>query len=374
MTAGDYDDLLNFSLYQDYISDYLQSLRAGSDVPYVDISSRIAIKVTDAAGDPLFGASVKINLADKRTIALKTPVNGVVNVYPVFDKLPKAFDVVVSTADMAETVTETVDLEQLKKGEGVDIAMAGMNAAPTQLDVALVLDTTGSMGDEIRYLQVELQQVFRDLQAEYSGLSIHSGLVAYRDIGDTYVHKEFPFTADLQQFELDLSSLSASGGGDMPEAMDQGLDAAMKLKWRKDSIKVLLLVADAQPHDDKVMQTWASAEASRTQQIHMVPVAASGIASKAEFIMRSMAALTNSRYIFLTNDSGVGGDHGEPSIDCYVVTRLDSAIRRVLASLISGERVEPTAEELIRTVGIYNNGVCEAPPAPEVVKDPKPAG
>ncbi|CAA6824442.1 MAG: Unknown protein, partial [uncultured Sulfurovum sp.] len=38
--------------------------------------------------------------------------------------------------------------------------------------------------------------------------------------------------------------------------------------------------------------------------------------------------------------------------------RLDQLIRRVLESELSGKRVEATEDELIRTVGSYNNGIC----------------
>ena len=78
----------------------------------------------------------------------------------------------------------------------------------------------------------------------------------------------------------------------------------------------------------------------------------------AEFIMRAMAAVTQGRYLFLTDDSGVGNSHEEPTIDCYLVTRLDGLIRRVVQSLLSGERVEPEVNEVLRQVGNYEDGIC----------------
>ena len=53
---------------------------------------------------------------------------------------------------------------------------------------------------------------------------------------------------------------------------------------------------------------------------------ASGVGPGAEYMMRAMSALTQSRYIFLTDDSGIGNPHAPPSVDCYNVTSLQTSI------------------------------------------------
>ena len=70
----------------------------------------------------------------------------------------------------------------------------------------------------------------------------------------------------------------------------------------------------------------------------------------------SLAAATQSRYLFLTDDSGVGYSHAEPSIPCYRVTSLQDLLQRVLATELSGHRQE--AGSVIREVGSYSGGVC----------------
>ena len=75
--------------------------------------------------------------------------------------------------------------------------------------------------------------------------------------------------------------------------------------------------------------------------------------------MRSMAALTGGRHLFLTDDSGIGGEHKEPTIPCYVVTPLNDLMVRVISSHVLGERVEAVDENIIRTTGEYVNGVCQ---------------
>jgi hypothetical protein len=87
-------------------------------------------------------------------------------------------------------------------------------------------------------------------------------------------------------------------------------------------------------------------------------VAASGVDQSAELTMRSTAQITGGRYLFLTNDSGIGNDHMKPHIPCYTVTRFDTAMVRMVASEMSGTHIEPTAEEVVRTVGEPKDGKC----------------
>ena len=74
--------------------------------------------------------------------------------------------------------------------------------------------------------------------------------------------------------------------------------------------------------------------------------------------MRSIAQITGGRYMFLTNDSGVGLDHKEPSIPCYFVTKLDDAMVRMVDIEMSGVYREPPPEQIVRTGGNPLNGSC----------------
>lgn len=123
----------------------------------------------------------------------------------------------------------------------------------------------------------------------------------------------------------------------------------------------MLLVAAAPPHDELQGRAFAAAEAARARRIQIVPVASSGVDKRAEYFMRAVAAATQSRYIFLTDDSGIGNPHAEPDVDCYVVTQLATAICWVLASQIGGQRIEPHPGEVIRTLGRYDHGKCVLP-------------
>ncbi|MGB3738250.1 MAG: VWA domain-containing protein, partial [Pontixanthobacter sp.] len=199
------------------------------------------------------------------------------------------------------------------------------------------------------------------LNDRHSDLDIRVGFTFYRDQGDAFVTRTFPLDGDMAKAKALIGEQSANGGGDYPEAMQDALIRAAGQDWRHDAVKSLLLIADAPPHDGDIELTWRAAEHLRAKRVHIVPVGASGVADMAEYLMRAMAASTQSRYTFLTDDSGIGNPHAEPAIDCYLVTRLDSLLRRVIDSQISGRRIEPGDTEIIRKVGQYDAGRCVLP-------------
>ena len=359
LTAGDYDAVLNPDLYKVYVDKMLQGQLRGKDLPYVDANQRINIRVVDARGKPVPMADVSLETANGQAMfPLRTGADGMVYIYPGFDGLKRGVKVIVS-ADGGRSVQKTLTQRLVDKGGDLKINLSNNAQAIDSLDLLLTIDATGSMADEMKYLQSELKSIVGRVEAANPNIDIRTGLVVYRDKGDEYVVRTIPFTDDIDDFRASLGQQKANGGGDTPEAMHTAMEEGLKMGWREDAIKVNLLVADAPPHDQHIADTWRSGLISRTKGIHIVPLAASGVDKTAEFLMRSMGQITGGRYLFLTDDSGVGNPHAEPTVDCYIVTRLDGLVTRTLSSLLSGARVEPEAGEIIRSVGNYRSGVCK---------------
>lgn len=360
LTAGEHDDLLNPELYAAYVnrSSLGQEIRV---LPRVDTMRVVTVKVNDRNGQPVPFADVKITCSDGNSITLATQADGSVAFFPGLDRLSERVTVSATRAGRTIADARPVLIAQAAGGQTVGLTANQAAVKASKLDLMLVIDTTGSMGDEIRYLQAELRSIISAISAKHRNLDIRVGFVFYRDEGDEYVTRTIGFDRDVGRAQGVLAQQYASGGGDYPEAMDQALIRAVGQEWRPDAVKSLLLVADAPPHDDKFGRTWAAAEAARAKRIHITPVAASGVGDKAEYAMRAMAAATQSRYLFLTDDSGVGNPHAPPAIDCYLVTRLDALVRRVIDSQISGRRIEPEQREVIRSVGQYDAGCCILP-------------
>ncbi len=209
----------------------------------------------------------------------------------------------------------------------------------TNVDVAFVVDATGSMTDELNYLKVELNDVMQKVKDSHKDLTLKLGSVYYRDHGDEYVTKKSDFSEDISKTVSFVKEQEAAGGGDFPEAVDEALDVAVnQLSWDKNSrAKILFLVLDAPPH-----QTPANLE--RMQKITLqaaalgikiVPVTGSGINKSTEYLMRTLALSTNGTYVFLTNHSGIGDQHIAPTTDKYDVEKLNALLIRLFNQFTS---------------------------------------
>lgn len=242
-------------------------------------------------------------------------------------------------------------------------------SAKEQLDVAFLFDTTGSMGDELSYLQAEIDAIASSIAEKFPSATKRYGLVLYKDHGDSYVTRTFDFTTDLTDFQSKLNAQSAGGGGDYPEAVPEGLEQAMALGWRSEPnvARLTFWIADAPQHVPDAAKTKAAIASAVQQDVHVYPVAASGTDPRAEYTMRAAAQISGGRYIFLTDDSGVGGSHAEPHIPCYVVTRFDRAMVRMVESEMTGNHVLAPEAEVLRTVGTPVDGKCETQSSGQVV-------
>lgn len=207
--------------------------------------------------------------------------------------------------------------------------------APSVIDIAFVVDATGSMGDEIQYLQAELGDVMAQVKDSLASSTIHLGSVFYRDAGDAYVTRTSPISPNIQQTLDFIGHQQADGGGDFPEAVDNALAVAMdELAWTPQAkARLLFLILDAPPHETP--QVLASLRQSirkaAAQGIRIIPIAASGIDKSTEYLMRAMALATNGTYVFLTDDSGVGDAHIKPTTDKFDVELLNKLLVKLVA-------------------------------------------
>lgn len=203
-----------------------------------------------------------------------------------------------------------------------------------KVNIAFMIDATGSMGDEISYLQAELNDVINRTKKALPKVDLSMASVFYRDTTDEYLLKNFNFTSDISNIISFIQKQKANGGGDYPEAVIEGLDASInQISWNEDAkTKLLFVLLDAPPHyeAEKVLKLQELAKKAAEKGIRIIPVAASGIDKSTEYLMRAMALETNGTYLFITNHSGIGNDHIEPSTESYKVEMLNDLILRVI--------------------------------------------
>ena len=204
------------------------------------------------------------------------------------------------------------------------------------LDLMLMIDTTGSMGDELEYIKEELSDMVGRIGESNQVLSIRVSVNFYRDEGDEYVVKYFDFRENIDECVKQISEQRAEGGGDYPEAVHTALENAITgHEWREDAVKLCFFVLDAPPHTESEIQginsnILKSLKTASENGIRVIPVASSGVDKDTEYILRSFALMTGGTYIFLTNHSGIGYSHIEPSTDSYDVEPLNECMIRVV--------------------------------------------
>jgi Mg-chelatase subunit ChlD len=118
------------------------------------------------------------------------------------------------------------------------------------VDLAFVVDTTGSMGGLIQAAQDQMITMLGEV-TQAANINLWLGMVEYRDHPpqDQMVYKVYPFTADMQEAQKNIRHLKVEGGGDEPEAVLDGITAACReLTWWKHSRRLIILVGDAPPH------------------------------------------------------------------------------------------------------------------------------
>ncbi len=216
------------------------------------------------------------------------------------------------------------------------------------------------------YLTAEFASITSAIRAAYPNADQRWALVVYRDTpdtdpGDAYVVESFDFTSSAQAFAATVGAQTAANGGDYPESPEIGLEQLQKLTWRTDPAvaKVAFWVADAPQHTYRAAAMKQAIVDAHTAGIHIYPVSASGTDDLLELTMRTAAEITGGRYLFLTDDSGVGDPHKVPEIPCYYVTRLEKALVRVASMELTGSYIGPDPADVLRVSGNASpDGTC----------------
>ncbi len=351
LTAGSIDDVNRFADYMDFLRRNPYHVQQ-CQLPLPPSTHQTIIHVTDTDGKPLGNVRcvVKQNVAgqtervlldrttatDGRVMLLSDGTHG-------RNQQTQPLHLQVFCDNQSEAIID--EYRDIDCNWSVTLQNV-QSQLPTQLDLALVVDTTGSMGDELDYLKTEIDSIAASVKHMFPDIDQRFSLITYRDNGDEYVCRSFDFTSSLSEFRRNLDAQSARGGGDLPEAMDVALQRAEQLTWRGgNTARVLFLVGDAPPHTQDAGRAMTAITGLSERGVRVFPVGASGVEKSAEVILRTASFLSMGQYLFLTDHSGVGNAHATPDVSNFAVERLDRLMLRMIASELAGKRLVP--EEVI---------------------------
>ncbi len=338
LTAGEWNDLENFLFYQSLFLASEQDEKPFYNFrthPYFQLKEMLKVHVIFEEINVPFVEVILKNELDETIYQGITDIFGKVYFFPSQTEMNNIAYISLDVDGVVIIYDETITNDIL-----IDLENLLILPETNIIDIMFVIDTTGSMGDELSYLQVEIEDVMKRIQETFLDADIRIAFLFYRDITDDYITRCFDFSSDIDSQLEHLKDQSAGGGGDFPEASERALYEAMRKNWTKGhSTKLLFHVADAPPHEDpeSMMMYKETLLTALNKGIKIIPVASSGVDKLTEFLMRAEAMLTGGTYVFLTNHSGIGHEKIEPSVGAYVVEYLNDLLVRLIKTYHSGE-------------------------------------
>lgn len=326
LTAGEVNDFTKWYFWTRVLDD---SHRKFISDWRIETRNRYTVQVTNKDGYPI--VSRLVSLVDEKGNTLFQAVTDNTGKAELWANL-------LGTQASAENLQIRVDDESAPAkswSQGLNtFVLDEVCDASDAVDVVFVFDATGSMGDELHYLQAEMRDVIDRAKDATGGLDIRTGAVVYRDHGDEYVTRLSRLTNDIKTTQAFIDKQSANGGGDFPEAIPEALMAAINSAgWNQEArARIAFLVLDAPCHKDSATIALLHEQILNAAAwgIRVVPVVCSGLDESGELLMRSIAMATNGTSFFLTDDSGIGHSHLKPTTDTLKVEHLNDMLVRTI--------------------------------------------
>jgi hypothetical protein len=343
LSAGYYDDNTDYN-------GYLNFLKLNASVPQIEfpVTERIILQIVNDKDEPLPDAVITVTSQEHELMKAKTYADGKTLVFP--SEYPvDTFTVRVSYKGVTKDFSINRDAPRNLK-----LALPTARTVPKKIpvDILFVLDTTGSMSEEISRLKESILIINDNVNT--LPVDVRFGMTAYRDRSDNYLTKVIPFTSDIAQFQRTISRIDAGGGGDEPEDMQKALEVSMKEQtWRENGARLVFLIADAYAHldYDNESDLLTSSKSAREKGIKIFSVGTGGLDIRGEINLRQIAQYTMGKYLFLTygeRGNSEGGAPGSVSHHVgvnYTTDKLEAIIIRLAKEEISAYSMKPIDKE-----------------------------
>ena len=333
LKAGEVDDNERWEEYLGFVQEY-----SGPSVHETKLEDRQIVRVVDREGNPVPNARVTLSLDGKELATNLTYADGRTLFFPQArggqgmtmtgdGHTPGEYRVSVKRDGFSveqELGTRAEDSQEVRLDGAMDYG------EQVDLDVLFLLDSTGSMADEIRQIKTTLDSIAQRVSRLPQNPDLRFAMVSYRDRDDEYVTRLFDFDDNVRRFSETIRNVRADGGGDYPESLNQALHEAVNdVSWKRDSVRLIFLIADAPPHLDYSQDEDYAVEMvrAREQGIKVFSTASSGLDEQGEYIFRQIAQQTMGRFLFILYESGPQGELDTPhNVEQYSVDRLDDLI------------------------------------------------
>ena len=363
--AGEWDDNANYREFQKWIAS-----EQGLPFHRVNASDRQFLVVRDADGKAVPRCPVVVSDEQGHRVTLTTTASGRALLFPHAEGLAGR-DLSASTSCQNSSASTRFSLAQ---SDGViDLKLTVKRVLPPtrDVDLAFILDTTGSMSEEIAAVKATIQKVASALAS--SNVRLRVGLVEYKDRTDSFVTRVYPMTSDAAKFSRTVAGISAGGGGDTPEAMNEGLHVGLTgLEWSGNAVaRMAFLIADAPPHLDYANDPdyVADMRDAAHKGIQVFTVAASGMDTLGQVVFRQIAQYTGATNLFVLRGgagaastgagdprSSCGGlqtSYSSGNLDALIVSKVTRELRGLdrdplkIAGLRVDENAKPCSERLM---------------------------
>jgi hypothetical protein len=226
-----------------------------------------------------------------------------------------------------------------------------------RFDVAFVIDTTGSMGDEIQVVKEKMKQIAAEVAEGTPPPAVRFGIVEYRDRGDVYVTQTTDLTYDVARLNDRINAIIATGGGDAPESVAEGLRAAIhELSWEPGPVvRLAFVIGDAADHlySDASYTLEDAARDAGDLGLTFFTIGCSGLDPVGEQQFVKLAYETNGSFEYLTYRQRYVTDDGKEVALLYEGDHVydESAVRGSGTGGGGGDFVYPAETEEVTGVG-----------------------
>lgn len=371
LKAGAADDNLQFGAFLRFLAE--------TEVPGPrrDLSQRWIVTVRDRSGAPVANAKVQAYDGDRLIVERTTYADGRALLFP--SEHPALLAPRARLLVRAGAEERSVPLEGGRR-LAVDVKLDQLRATPkaVPLDVAFVLDTTASMGDEIDRIKQTIDQIRLQISQIEPRPDVRFGMVLYRDQGDEAPTQVVPLSPDGSSaegsaFRAALAQVEAGGGGDTPEDVQSALeDLVKKLDWRTEGARLAFLIGDAPPHFD-YGQTYtyqsAASEAAR-RGIKIAAIGCSGLDLVGEAVWRQLAQYTNGPFVFLTRGESGDAEGSASSVSHHVGSNwLSGSLDALIVKTIKLELSHYSARGAPRHEDYFEASASAELTAPDVLDE-----